>query len=225
MSERNVFETIQDYAEKQELKLELTDDAKKLAKQLYGAQPKKRRMMRMKWLRVLSYVLLPCMLITAIVLPFALRDKNLAEKPRYFSSEDMQSDRISSVAEFMAESNLTAQYFTLDGASGESVRYSTKNTDELMFLKQSLLVFGEDYFDVLDFFIVFSGDEFEEFNEYRELDSQLQYNDIQVNYKEEFLDNNFITRAYFSDNHIKYYMKITAASAEKLNFYLEKLYA
>ena len=218
--EKDVMDLIQEFPESQELNPNLTNKAKLLAEELYGEKKKKHKGL---WWKILTAVLVPCCLVVAILTPILLKKSSTSNTPsRYFNNQEVTWE-YTNISEYLKINPIAIRYFSMDSSENEERKYTIKATNELAYFEQGIIVFSEEYIDLLTLFIVPSNDTFESMKAFNDLELKLNYRSINIDYQQSYGENMYITDAKFTFESVHYYLTVKASDPNRWQTYVAEL--
>lgn len=231
---KDVLKAIQEFADESPTRSDKLEQAKQLTRELYGedgaeAEPRGRGgavalTASSKKTRILTITLccVALLLIVSILLIFFLRDKD--NGLMYYDDNSVYGEKIADIEQFKSENQLNFLYYK-DGINSQYESWCLKETDQLMYIKQSTIYISQTSFDSIFLGICFSNNSFQGFDDYTDLNETTSISDIMVNYREVHEDRNYIY-AKFSVDGVVYYLNVTTSGgAEVLEQYVNLLLA
>ncbi len=223
---KDVIEVFESFADAQEISNSVTLEAKDMVEKLYGEKSNSRR----TWVNSnLKKILIPsfaCLVMLLIALPVVLTlIGNVEDAPKYYASNEMSAVSIDNMSDFLSENTLSIYYYTDDIGMVASTANYVIETNELGYVQQKLLVFSSTSFDVVELGIVTSGDSFERYSVFFELEQIMTCDAIEISYKTERSEaQENIIYAYFNVDDVDYYLNIiTIEETGVLEKYIELL--
>lgn len=220
---RDILEELQNYPNQFELKDELTEKAKALAKRKYDKEPRIRRAHgRAIFASVVSFVVLLCIAIPVSVY-FSIISP-IHDTPLYFWGNELQIEIVENLDETIEENNLTLHYYDDGYISVTNSVYFVIETGEFAYLKQRALFLREATFDTVELSVGLSNKRFEDFDDYYTLSEKTSILGKTVWYTmhQEEAYNRIIAR--FDDNSYTYYMSLqVTGTLDILSEYIDLL--
>ncbi len=223
------MKAIQNFAQNQPQRTDKLEQAKQLTEELYGQDGEGRKpiegevLAANKRTKILSVclALAAVLLVGCILLIFFLT--NQGDEHRYFSYESIYGETITDIEQFNEENDLKFLYYRDGFAAAEYNASRLVENDRLVYIIQNLLFVSESDFDSVVLGVCFSEDQFQQFDDFTNLNELLNVDGVAVNYKIESISANNIY-ARFTVDDIIYYLSIeTSGGAETLQHYVALL--
>lgn len=231
---KDALKAIQEFADESPTRSDKLEQAKQLTQELYGKEGAEAEhrgkggavalAASSKKTRILTITLccVALLLIVSILLIFFLRDKD--NSLMYYDDESVYVEEVTDIEQFKSMNALDFMYFH-DGINPQYEAWRLKETDQLMYIEQSTMLFSQMGFDEIYFGICFSNDEFQRFDTFTEFTDEMSIGETTVNYKVVTQARNDIY-AKFSVDGVVYYLNVTTSGgAEVLEQYVNLLLA
>ena len=231
---KDALKAIQEFADESPTRSDKLEQAKQLTQELYGkdgaeaehhgkggavalaASSKKTRIL------TITLCCVALLLIVSILRIFFLRDKD--NELMYYDDESVYVEEVTDIEQFKSMNALNFMYFH-DGINPQYEAWRLKETDQLMYIEQSTMFISQTGFDTIYFGICFSYDEFQRFDTFSDLNEVTIISGVEVKYKKNLEDRNYIY-AKFSVDDVVYYLNVTTSGgAEVLEQYVNLLLA
>ena len=223
------MKAIQNFAQNQPQRTDKLEQAKQLTEELYGQDGEGRKPIEGEVLAAnkRTKILSVCLALVAVLLVgciFLITFwVNREDSPRYFSEDAVKTESIVDIEQFKNENQLNFSYYNSGYVATEYRAYFLAEDNKLVYMLQNTVFLSENDFDSLVLGICFSKDQFQQFDDFTNLNELLNVDGVAVNYKIESMSANNIY-ARFTVDDIIYYLSIeTSGGAETLQHYVALL--
>lgn len=215
---------IREFGEPIEPNPDLTNQAKLLVEELYGGNRVKKKKKNFWKIFSVSAAACACILV-AILVPTLTRSSgpNLPPVNRY-ADENIESERLENIAEFITNNNYTCKYFV---EAQQSYVNRIIETSQPVIIEQryTFIDINNESLDSIFLNICLTQDEFDRFEKFQNLKEQKTVNDIVVQYSIAQEGNRNTVMAKCEVDSYRYYWNIsTLQGAERIDFYINYLF-
>ena len=167
-----------------------------------------------------------CAIFLAIFLPIMLKEKP-GTRINYYNPSQIETETIDNIDEFIADNNLTCQYYKGDAFINDFQAGYVKENNQLVYLIQQSVAMDTSGFDTIVLNIVLTKDKFQAFENFEKFTDVLVIDGVTVQYKTEMTGQTSKIYASFEDSSVIYYLQISTSSdvsaEEKLNHYIPNI--
>lgn len=233
---RDIIEELKGFKDQFTLNSNDTKKAEQVAEELYGnknssdadindgnavAISRKRNV-----IIVVAAFFIVCAIFLVIFLPIMLKEKP-GTGINYYNPSQIETETIDNIDEFIADNNLTCQYYKGDAFINDFQAGYVKKGNQLVYLIQQSVAMDTSGFDTIVLNIVLTKDKFQAFENFEKFTDVLVIDGVTVQYKTEMTGQTSKIYASFEDSSIIYYLQISSSSdvsaEEKLNHYIPNI--
>ena len=233
---QDIIEELKGFKDQFTLNSDDTKKAEQVAEELYGnknpsdgnikdggalAVARKRNI-----IIIIAAFFVVCAIFLSIFLPIMLK-KEQGSGIKYYDLSQIETEIIDNIDEFIADNNLTCQYYKGDAFINNYKAGYVKESNQLVYLVQQSVAMDTSGFDTIVLNIVLTKDKFQAFENFEKFTDTLVIDDVTVQYKTEMAGQINKIYASFEDSSIIYYLQISSSSdvsaEEKLNHYIPNI--
>lgn len=233
---RDIIEELKGFKDQFTLNSNDTKKAEQVAEELYGnknpadADIKEGETVVVSRKRniiiIVAAFFIVCAIFLAIFLPIMLKEKP-GTGINYYNPSQIETETIDNIDEFIADNNLTCQYYKGDAFINDFQAGYVKKGNQLVYLIQQSVAMDTSGFDTIVLNIVLTKDKFQAFENFEKFTDVLVIDGVTVQYKTEMTGQTSKIYASFEDSSIIYYLQISSSSdvsaEEKLNHYIPNI--
>lgn len=226
---KDPLKAIQNFAQNQPQRTNKLEQAKQLTEELYGQDGEGRKPIEGEVLaaKKRTKILSVCLALAAVLLVgciFLITFwVNRNDGPRYFDEASISTEQITDIEAFVDQNSLDFLYYQDGFVLAEYSAHRLEENNQLVYVIQNVMFISEIDFDSVVLGVCFSEDQFQQFDDFTNLNELLNVDGVAVNYKIESISANNIY-ARFTVDDIIYYLSIeTSGGAETLQHYVALL--
>lgn len=230
---RDIIEELKGFKDQFTLNSNDTKKAEQVAEELYGnknpadADIKEGETVVVSRKRniiiIVAAFFIVCAIFLAIFLPIMLKEKP-GTGINYYNPSQIETETIDNIDEFIADNNLTCQYYKGDAFINDFQAGYVKKGNQLVYLIQQSVAMDTSGFDTIVLNIVLTKDKFQAFENFEKFTEVLVIDGVTVQYKTEMTGQTSKIYASFEDSSVIYYLQISTSSVssaeDKLNQYI-----
>ena len=233
---RDIIEELKGFKDQFTLNSNDTKKAEQVAEELYGnknssdadindgnavAISRKRNV-----IIVVAAFFVVCVIFLAIFLPIMLNEKP-GTGINYYNPSQIETEIIDNIDEFIADNNLTCQYYKGDAFINDFQAGYVKESHQLVYLIQQSVTMDTSGIDTIVLNIVLTKDKFQAFERFTKFTDSVEIEGMNVQYRVASSGQMQDIYASFEDSSVIYYLQISTSSdvsaEEKLNHYIPNI--
>ena len=233
---RDIIEELKGFKDQFTLNSNDTKKAEQVAEELYGnknssdadindgnavAISRKRNV-----IIVVAAFFVVCVIFLAIFLPIMLNEKP-GTGINYYNPSQIETEIIDNIDEFIADNNLTCQYYKGDAFINDFQAGYVKESHQLVYLIQQSVAIDTSGIDTIVLNIVLTKDKFQAFERFTKFTDSVEIEGMNVQYRVASSGQTRDIYASFEDSSVIYYLQISTSSdvsaEEKLNHYIPNI--
>ncbi len=233
---RDIIEELKGFKDQFTLNSNDTKKAEQVAEELYGnknssdadindgnavAISRKRNV-----IIVVAAFFVVCVIFLAIFLPIMLNEKP-GTGINYYNPSQIETEIIDNIDEFIADNNLTCQYYKGDAFINDFQAGYVKESNQLVYLVQQSVAMDTSGIDTIVLNIVLTKDKFQAFERFTKFTDSVEIEGMNVQYRVASSGQTRDIYASFEDSSVIYYLQISTSSdisaEEKLNHYIPNI--
>ena len=233
---RDIIEELKGFKDQFTLNSNDTKKAEQVAEELYGnknssdadindgnavAISRKRNV-----IIVVAAFFVVCVIFLAIFLPIMLKEKP-GTGINYYNPSQIETEIIDNIDEFIADNNLTCQYYKGDAFINNYKAGYVKESNQLVYLVQQSVAMDTSGIDTIVLNIVLTKDKFQAFERFTKFTDSVEIEGMNVQYRVASSGQMQDIYASFEYSSVIYYLQISTSSdvsaEEKLNHYIPNI--